>query len=464
MNLNRSNAILAVAALALAVPTWLTMRAELETFVDMTQVPKLFEGFTPDNVVAVALRKPKDPQPVVPPQPGADPNQKQPPQYDQIQFQRTDKGFVLGQAMGEKFGAPVNPQMLELQVWKHLSSIPADRETLVQENATEEQLAEYGLDLAHAFVVMAVNAQQQVLAELLVGKDTSIGAQGAETVRGVYLRKAGSLDVAFYEVPLWNRVIDAQQWLDLAVARIPADMVRRVEVKNQTGQAAFTRKKGEASWVCEAPPAGKGALRQIEVEGLVQRLGHIQAQDYVRAVGGGPLGVYGLEQPKVTVQVVYEKDGKDVTVDIALGNPIDGKATQYVRCSLSDFVCAMPAQWGSGFERGIGEFFDPAATPVDAPKVPQPQSVETGKEAPAPAPAPEQPKQEGSDSDQQSQTAPPIPAQVEAQEKKDGGSATPEQSPVPVESKKPAAEPDSAKDGGMRLFVACPLDLQAVFS
>ena len=177
MNLTKANAILAIAAAVLAVPTWLTIQGDLENFVDTAQVPKLFEGFTADNVAAVALGKPKDQQPEVAQQPGADPDQKPPIQYDQIQFQRTDKGFVLGQMMGEKFGAPVNPQMLELQVWKHLSSIPADRETLVQENASEQQLADYGLDPLHAFVIKAFNAQQQVIAELLVGKDTNVGAQ-----------------------------------------------------------------------------------------------------------------------------------------------------------------------------------------------------------------------------------------------------------------------------------------------
>ena len=188
MNLLRANAFLAIAAAALAVPTWLTIQGDLENFVDTAQVPKLFEGFTADNVAAVALGKPKDPQPEVAQQPGADPDQKAPIQYDQIQFQRTDKGFVLGQAMGEKFGAPVNSQMLDLQVWKHLSSIQADRETLVQENATEQQLADYGLDPLHAFVIKAFNAQQQVIAELLVGKDPNVGAQGTDTVRGVYVR------------------------------------------------------------------------------------------------------------------------------------------------------------------------------------------------------------------------------------------------------------------------------------
>ena len=448
MNLTKANTILAVAAAVLAVPTWLTIQGDLENFVDTAQVPRMFEGFTVDNVATVVLGKPKDPQPDAQTQPGADPNQKPQIQYDQLQFQRTDKGFVLGQAMGEKYGAPANGQMLELQVWKHLSSMPFDRETLVQEGATDEQLVGYGLDPAHAFVVKAGNAQGQVIAELLVGKDTNLGAQGTDVVRGVYVRKADSRDVAFYEVPMWNRSIDAQQWLDLSVAKVPADMVRRIEVKNQTGQVAFTRKKGESSWACEVVPAGKGAVRQIEVEGLVQRLGYVQAQDYVRTVAGAQLAQFGLDNPGVVVSVVYEKDGKDATLEVAAGKPIEGKPTQYVRCSASDFVCALPVQWAAGFERDVGEFFDPAP---QAEATPQPKG---DGEAQKDASAPTESKQGDA---APAAPAPTQPAQPAPSDTKDGGvtpGAVPEArdqteapAPKPVEPQQPV-QPQQKPDGG----------------
>lgn len=433
MNLTKANTLLAVAAGVLAVPTWLTIQGDLENFVDTAQVPKMFDGFTVDNVATVVLGKPKDPQPDASTQPGAGPDQKPQIQYDQLQFQRTDKGFVLGQAMGEKFGAPANGQMLELQVWKHLTSMPFDRETLVQEGASDEQLVNYGLDPAHAFVVKAGNAQGQVIAELLVGKDTNLGAQGTDVVRGVYVRKADSRDVAFYEVPMWNRSIDAQQWLDLSVAKVPADMVRRIEVKNQTGQVAFTRKKGESSWACEAAPAGKGAVRQIEVEGLVQRLSYVQAQDYVRPLAGAPLAQLGLDTPSVVVSVVYEKDGKDATLEVAAGKPIEGKPTQYVRCSASDFVCALPVQWAAGFERDLGEFFDPAPQPESAQQ--SQGGVEPKKEESAPVPT----KTEEAPSDSKPVDAVPVapvptqpsqPVQPVPTEPKDGG-APKEAAPTP---------------------------------
>ena len=269
MNLTKANLVLAITTVVLAVPTWMTLRRDLENFVDVADVPRLFAGFTTDNVATLALGKPKDPQPDVQPAPGSDPNQKPAIQYDQINFQRTELGFVLGQGMGEQSGVPVNAQMLELQVWKHLAEIPADKETLVQSEATDAQLAEYGLDQAHAFVLRTTNAQSQVIAELLVGKDTTTTTQGAEAVRGVFVRRSDARDVVFYEVPFWNRTIDTSQWIERTMFKVPADMVRRLEVQNQTGKAVFVRPKGQASWQVEAPPSGKGAVRQIEVEGVL---------------------------------------------------------------------------------------------------------------------------------------------------------------------------------------------------
>lgn len=407
MNLTKANLVLAVATVVLAVPTWVTLRRDLENFVDVSQVPKLLEGFTADNVATLALGKPKDPQPAVPA--GTDPNQKPQLQYDQINFQRTDQGFVLGQGMGDLVGVPVNNQMLELQVWKHLTDIPGDKETLVQKDATEAQLVEYGLDVEHAFVVKAGNASGQLIAELLVGKDTTTSQGGTEAVRGVFVRRADSRDVVFYEVPMWTRALDANTWIDRTLFKVPADKVRRLELQNQTGKVVLTKAAGQASWAAEAAPNGRGAVRQTEVEGLAQRLGFLQVAEFVKPLAGANLPALGLDAPKLAIAVTYEKDGKDVQITIGVGNPMDGKNSHYARCSESQFAVAVPSPWVAGFERDVGEFFDPAAPtpqetvpapgegqkPADADEAPKtggdaPKETTTGGE-PAPGATPETP-------------------------------------------------------------------------
>ena len=68
MNLAKMNVVLLVAAVALAVPTALQLRSDAETFVDMSSIPLLFDGFTSDNVGSVILGTPKKEQPAANPQ------------------------------------------------------------------------------------------------------------------------------------------------------------------------------------------------------------------------------------------------------------------------------------------------------------------------------------------------------------------------------------------------------------
>src|SRR5262245_53132315 len=106
MNLARQNAIVLAAAVLLAVPTWLQLSSDAESFKDIAQIPLLFDGFTSDNVGHIYIGQPKKEQP--PPDP-RQPDQKPPIAYDQLHIQKTDKGFVFGAAVaGDLVGAPVS--------------------------------------------------------------------------------------------------------------------------------------------------------------------------------------------------------------------------------------------------------------------------------------------------------------------------------------------------------------------
>lgn len=422
MNLTKANFVLAVAAAVLAVPTWLTIRSEATTFVDVAAVPRLFEGFTPDLVAALLLAEPKKEQPAPPP--NADPNQKPQIQYDQIAFQRADKGFLL-QNMGELSGAPANRELLEMQVWKHLGEIRADKDALVQPDATDEQLASYGLDAAQAFVVKAINREQQVIAELLVGKDTASGKATADAVRGVFVRRADSRDVVLYEVPFWQRSLKAETWLDRAVLKAPGDKVRRLSVRNQTGEVVFQRAKGTASWTCDKPPEGKAAVRQMEVEGLVQRCAFVAAAQFVRPLASATLNAWGLDPSRVEVQVTYERDDQDVVAVLGIGAPLEGKNECYLRSSDSPFVMTIAAHLAAPFERDLGELFDPAAPAGDGKdgaahpggEAPQPGKEPAKESGVAPGPEAKDPAKEpakDAPKDGEAPTAPAPPAPTPA--------------------------------------------------
>lgn len=369
MNLAQRNVLLAALAAALAIPTVLQLRRDADTFVDVGSVPLLFDGFTADNVMYVTLAQPKKEQP----QP--DPNNPQAPKvaYDQLVFQRTDKGYVLAQ--GELAGAPIAKDLIEQQVFQHLRSIRADRDVLVQPEATPEQLAEFGLDEKQAFVVRATDAtQRNVVAELLVGRDAGQGQIGTEAVRGVFVRKSDSNDVILYELDkAWLRSVQQDVWLDKVLARIEPDKVRRLSIRNAgTLGAAFTfeRPAGKASWVAVDAPAGLGAVRQTEVENLVQRLRYVAAQDFrLPTARAGNLGALGLAPPRIEIDLAIQDGDRERKLKIAVGNQVDGKNEHYLMTNESAFVMTWPQGTVTQFELDVpAQCFDPAPPPPAGPQ------------------------------------------------------------------------------------------------
>ncbi|MGE3174508.1 MAG: DUF4340 domain-containing protein [Planctomycetota bacterium] len=430
MNLTKANLVLVAAAAVLAVPTWITLQRDRETFVDVSQVPKLFEGFTPDLVYSVVLAKPKPESEQPAAAPGAKPGDRPQVQYDQLMFQRTDQGFVLAQGMGERTGAPVNGQMLDLHVWKHLGEIPADRETLVLADASDEQLAEFGLDESHAFVVKAGNASGQVIAELMVGNDASQGQQGAEAVRGVFVRKAGSRDVVLYETPFWNRAVQQDQWIDRTVLKVPGDKVRSVTIANASGEVTFARPEGSATWTAAPVPDGRGQLRQIEVENMVQRFGFMQANSLLRPIQGADLQAMGLAEPSMTVSLTWQDGDQQKTTTLRFGGLIQGKNELHMTSSDLAFVLGLAAHFTAAFERPLTEYFDPAVEPAGT--EPAAGDGDTDKDA-APAP-PSDPSGDG----------PKDPGGKDPADKDGGDKAVGDREVAPT----PAAEP--AKDDGQQ--------------
>ncbi len=55
----RTNLILAILAALLSIPTILTIQGEQLEFTDYADVPRLFDGFTPDNIGVVQISSPR---------------------------------------------------------------------------------------------------------------------------------------------------------------------------------------------------------------------------------------------------------------------------------------------------------------------------------------------------------------------------------------------------------------------
>jgi hypothetical protein len=371
MNLARQNVVLLVAAAVLAVPTWMQLAREGDAFTDFATIPLLFDGFTADNVGTILLGRPKAEQP--PPDPQR-PDQKRAIAYDQVQLQRSDKGWQIGALLApgqppvELAGAPVNKDRVESDVFLHLRQIRSDREALVQANATDEQLKSYGLDQASAFVIKALDrTAQNVVAELYVGRDAGEGQTGSEAVKGVFVRKGDTADVVLYEFTekVWRREVTVDQWLDKLVLRLEPDKVTALSLRNAASAGtvfSFVRTDGKASWQAVDAPAGLGAVRQSEIEVLVQRLRYVAVQEFRTPLArAGNLETLGLKPGQIEVRCSYKDGDQDRTVTLVVGNKVDGKNECYFTSSDSPFLMTWAAGMVTPFERDPKELFDPPA-------------------------------------------------------------------------------------------------------
>ncbi|HEX6810921.1 MAG TPA: DUF4340 domain-containing protein [Planctomycetota bacterium] len=365
MNLAKQNIVLGAVALVLAVPTWLQWSRETEDFTDVGKIPQLFDGFTSDNVGQIILGQPKKEQPPADPQ---NPDQKR-IAYDQLHITRVPgKGFVFGNLVpGDLIGAPVTKERVEADIFVHLRAIRVDRDVLVQPNATPEQLAQYGLDDAQAFVIKAADETgQNVVAELLVGKDAGAGQTGTEMVRGVFVRKRDSNDVVLYEFEKgWRRDVQQDLWLDKVLARPEPEKVRRLSIRNTASAGTtftFERKDNKASWTAVEPPADVGAVRQAEVEALLQRLRWISVQDYrMPRQRAGNLAILGLLPPQIEIALQLRDGEQDREITLSVGNKLEGKNEYYLVSSESAFLMTWPAGTVTPFELDVkAQLFDPA--------------------------------------------------------------------------------------------------------
>lgn len=368
MNVVRRNVVLAVLAGALGVPTFLQLQKDAETFVDVGRIPQLFDGFTADNVGMIQLAMPKKDQPA------PDPTKPQQPKvdYDQLTLQRSDKGWMLAQGQ-ELAGAPVQKERVEADVFHHLRSIRSDRDVLVQANATPEQLASYGLDEKQAFVVRVTDhnpqnpLQRTVIAELLVGKDAGQGQTGTEAVRGVFVRKSDSTDVVLYEFDKgWRRDVLTTNWIDRVIAKLEPDKIRRLSIKNAATAGTtftFSREDGKASWKAVEPAAGLGAVRQSEIENVVQRLRWIAVQEFRVPMNRVPnLPQLGLQPPVIDLELLVKDGDRDRVIKLGVGNKLDDKNEYYVVCNESQFLMTWPASTVTAFELDVkAQLFDPAS-------------------------------------------------------------------------------------------------------
>lgn len=358
----RANIVLAILAVILAFPTAWTLFEDRTIFTEYEDIPRLFPGFTRENVRAVVLSRPK-----------RDENgelvrdEKGEVAREQLQLVRVDDDWrIAGQ--NPLAGVTVSGAQVYERILQHVESIRRDEEALVREGATPEELERYGLTADEALLIQCYD-QNSPLAELYVGADASRGQAGEDVVHGFFVRSKDDNDVVLYEQSYWVLDVDPAQWYDRNPLRFPIDEVVEVKMHNLKGEVTFARENPQApDWETMQGPGDVGAVRNGEIRVFAQSLSMVNIQEYVeRLPAAGPqreaaLARHGLKEPDFWAEV---KLADGTRHRIAVGAQVPGKNERYLSISSVDFLMTVGEWFVARFEKDPKvAFFDPPATRI----------------------------------------------------------------------------------------------------
>ena len=338
----RTNLFLGALAGALAIPTVVTIWSERSLFTDYRDVPRMFEGFTPDNITVIKLSKGKvdeDGELVK--------NEKDEVERDVLALQKTVDGWAIGQLMGQapvkSRGAPVNADLVVRNVLEHVEAIRRDDEALVAEDADEETLAEYELDDDTGLTIECMDKNGKLVAALVRGRTARKPAAGQDALRGFFVRRKGDQDIVLYEQDGWYVQLEARNWINRQVLP-PTAAAEAVHIKLVTAEGTVEFKKDNAAdttWEAVQAPPDTGAVRQQQVDSCVGRVTRASVTDYVEPLpqNAGQRSVrfkqYGLQQPALKAEFALEDGTKH---ELSIGNKVTDKNEHYAFFSGTKFI------------------------------------------------------------------------------------------------------------------------------
>jgi hypothetical protein len=256
------------------------------------------------------------------------------------------------------------------EVLEHLGRIRRDEKAVHRAKATPEELQQFGLTKDEGYLVVAFDAQNRVLAELVVGKDVSGGQWDQDRVRGRYVRARANESVLIYETDFFAPTVVATEWLDNRIAQVDLSKTVGYSLFNATMKEPVVFKKERADlaeWQVDKAPAGTGPPRQGDLQQLVQKVSIIDAARFLAPLQADKLKAKGLEPSKIGLEpadcfVSYTLDSGE-TVTLELGRKLEDKPEVYARCTKSPFLFTVP-EWIKGdLEVDVKKLFDP---PSDA--------------------------------------------------------------------------------------------------
>ncbi|HHI80687.1 MAG TPA: DUF4340 domain-containing protein [Planctomycetes bacterium] len=343
----KTNGILATVFVVLLVPVVMKFFGDKKVYLDLDRVPRLFEGFTPENVGMVQISRPI---------PKATPGPEDKVQMETLQFQKSEGKWLIGS--GSFQGLQAKETELMSRIFDPLKKIQVSPTSVIVEKADEKQLKAYGLDVNSAQRIVCMDGSgTSVLADLLIGREAGGKDLGAQATQGVYVRKNGQKAILLYDEPI-TLDFDAQAWMEKNVLDIPEAEIESITLRNIKGEISFERKPGKGFVVTKGKPKDAGNLKQFEVTGLIGRARTLYAADFVAINDPSKWGAYQLDPPRIEV-LMKTKDGRDH--GFRIGKKVEGKQ-EYYAVVLKGRILFTLKEWDvTPLEKGPGSFFDPKA-------------------------------------------------------------------------------------------------------
>lgn len=381
----RTNLILAGIAGVLAIPTAITIVNERSSFTDYSDVPRLFEGFTPENIAVVQLSKSEldENGEVVK-------NDKDQPKKQALQMRKTVDGWAVGQPQGivaKSVGAPVQTKLVVQNVLEHIEAVRRDDEALVARDANEDTLKEYELDDDRGLLIQCLDKNNKIVAELLRGRTARDASAGKDALRGFFVRRKDSRDIVLYEQDAWYADLDPARWIDRQLFdRSAASEAVRFKIVTPEGVAEFVKDdKTDTTWAATEQPPGTGGVRQGEVDQRLNQVLGAQVSDYIQplpqaeARRNAALKMVGLVAPELRAEITLE-GGQELSISI--GSKVTDKNEHHAIVGGGKFVITVADWVKSTIERDPAQLLDPAdsAARKDDPEAGEPDKKDDGKD------------------------------------------------------------------------------------
>ncbi|MCA8942677.1 MAG: DUF4340 domain-containing protein [Planctomycetes bacterium] len=361
----KTNVFLAAVAAVLAVPTVITIVNEQGSFTRYEDVPRLFDGFTPEKVAGIRISKVKlddNGAPIT----GRN-GQKE---HEVLAIGLTSSGDWVIADQSPLRGAPVKKDTIVTHILQHIEQIRRDEDALIEVDASDEALAEYGLDEDHGVLIQCFDANNRPVVELIKGRSARDAKAGQDSLRGHFVRRKDRQDIVLYEQDYWNLQLEPRGWFDRSlIPGTAATQAVRFRMKNAHGEIELAKDKPtDVAWRVVKAPEGCGAPRQAEINALAGRIAQASVADYIQ-----PLPSDSQQRALVLKQVGFSDDAAEAEFELEdgtiytlyVGNKLEDKHEYRAVASNRDFLLTVPGHVRTTMDKDLVDLFDVAKELVE---------------------------------------------------------------------------------------------------